>query len=724
MEPRMELLAPAGSPETLHAVIDAGADAVYLGGDRFSARAYANNFSKEDLLEALDYAHLRGRKIYLTVNTLLKNNEIEQLYDYLLPFYEKGLDAVLVQDFGALAKIHAWFPQLPIHTSTQMTVTGAEGVRFLQQFGVTRVVMAREVSLEEMKKISRETGMELEAFVHGALCYSYSGQCLFSSLLGGRSGNRGRCAQPCRLPYSVYNEDKTIRKTESYVLSLKDFCCIGHLKEMSDAGVYSLKIEGRMKKTSYAAGVVAMYRKYLDDTLSGTECSLKKEDASMLSSYGSRCGFTDGYLNRHNGADMVTFEKPSFTQESEYSCREKAYRKIGGQMTIKLDEPMQFTVWDLATDCRVTVTGQKPDIANKLPATVTDIRNRMQKTKDTAFSFDTLDVTLDDGLFIPNGILNQLKREAIEQLQAQILLSYQRKKPEAALSGINMTKASFTPVISKKEEQIVSLENRKFLSGVLAFSWIDTIYLDAGAYDKKTFFEDLSKDSRLVHERGKRVFLILPAICRAKTMEFYHDNIKHLGQCDLDGFVVKNYESFFFVKGFLPGKELVCDHNLYTYNNDAIDAFLQAGADELTIPFELNRKEIASRENTQSIMWLYGYYPLMTTAQCVCKNTGGCRHTPGILYLRDRYKKDFAVRNCCQDCYNIIYNSLPTKLFYAFDELCSYGIQKFQLHFSVESEQEVRAILKQYESVLNKLPPGEENGAVPYTNGHYKRGVE
>ena len=237
-----ELLAPAGSFEILRAVIEAGADAVYVGGSRFGARAYAGNFSQEELLEALDYAHLRGRKIYLTVNTLLKNEELSELYDYLLPFYERGLDAVLVQDFGVLSFIHRCFPLLPIHTSTQMTVMGPEGASLLQELGVSRIVLPRELSLSEMKEIRDKTGAELEAFVHGALCYCYSGQCLFSSMLGGRSGNRGRCAQPCRLPYQVLDEGHKKYRENSYVLSMRDLCGLSDLKQLHEAGVYSLKI--------------------------------------------------------------------------------------------------------------------------------------------------------------------------------------------------------------------------------------------------------------------------------------------------------------------------------------------------------------------------------------------------------------------------------------------------------------------------------------------------
>ena len=291
-----ELLAPAGSFDTFKAVINAGADAVYVGGDLFGARAYANNFTTDELISAMNYAHLRGCKVYLTVNTLLKNDEIKnKLIEYIKPFYLDGLDAVLVQDFGTLRVLHDTFPDLPLHTSTQMTVTGSYGVRFLQKYGVTRVVMAREVSLDEMKHLHEETGMEIEAFVHGALCYSYSGQCLFSSMIGGRSGNRGRCAQPCRLPYQVLDSKMTKISTDDYILSLKDMCGIESLKELHEARVYSLKIEGRMKQTSYAAGIVSYYRKYIDKYIAEHNNDISKNDRQAISNLGNRCGFTNDY---------------------------------------------------------------------------------------------------------------------------------------------------------------------------------------------------------------------------------------------------------------------------------------------------------------------------------------------------------------------------------------------------------------------------------------------
>ena len=723
MRQGMELLAPAGSMEILKAVIDAGADAVYLGGDQFGARAYANNFSKEELVEALDYAHLRGKKIYLTVNTLLKNQEINKLREYLLPFYENGLDAVLVQDFGALAKIHEWFPDMEIHTSTQMTVTGTEGVRFLQQYGVTRVVMAREVSIAEMKKIHEETGIEIEAFVHGALCYCYSGQCLFSSLLGGRSGNRGRCAQPCRLPYTVMDEHKKKLKEESYILSLKDFCSLHALREMYEAGVYSLKIEGRMKQQSYAAGVTSIYRKYVDAALSDSTFNVPKEDDIKLNSYGNRCGFTDGYLYKHNDKNMITYEKPSFTQAREYIGEQTCYQKISGDLTIKKNEPIKFTI--KKGFCEVTVQGPIPDIALKQPITKDDVDKRMRKTRDTAFLFGELNIELEDGLFVPNGVLNQVKRDAICMLEQQILSEYRRTASDDSVRANEVSFRECKTDYILDRAQIVSLENRLLLPVALKFEWITDIYLDSTAYDRKHLIELLTEDVEKCHACRKKAFFIMPAICREKTLTFYKSIVEELLGTSIDGVVVKNLESLYFAKKHMSDLCIVCDHNLYTYNDDAVDAYRQSGADYVTMPLEMNRNEIANRMNETSEMWVYGYYPLMTSAQCVCNNSTGCSKTPGVRYIRDRYQKDFPVRNCCSECYNIIYNSLPTMLFLFIDELKKQHIRRFRLHFSVETAEKANEILNLYgDFITQKKDTIPSEWRENYTNGHYKRGVE
>ena len=264
---RVEILSPAGSVASMRAAFSAGADAVYMGGRRFGARAYAENPEEKEFLEAIDYAHFHGRRLYLTLNTLLKEEEREkELYDYVRPLYEQGLDGVIVQDLGVLSFLREYFPGLPLHGSTQMTVTGPSGVRAATDLGITRVVPARELSLPEIRTICDETKAELEVFIHGALCYSYSGQCLLSSFIGGRSGNRGRCAGPCRLPYEVTDVSggRRTKPGAGYVMSLKDLCGLSLLPDILEAGVYSLKIEGRMKSPVYTAGVTSVYRAYAD----------------------------------------------------------------------------------------------------------------------------------------------------------------------------------------------------------------------------------------------------------------------------------------------------------------------------------------------------------------------------------------------------------------------------------------------------------------------------
>lgn len=322
MKDRVEILAPAGSMECLKAAVAAGADAVYTGGALFGARAYAHNLTEEELLEAIDYVHLHGRRLYLTVNTLIKDREMEkQMYDYLLPYYRQGLDAVIVQDIGLFRFIRKHFPDLPIHVSTQMTLTGVDGAKFLEKEGAQRIVTSRELSMAEVKKIADETELEIESFVHGALCYCYSGQCLFSSFIGGRSGNRGQCAQPCRLLYQTPEA-----KRGQYLLSLKDICTLDLIPEMIESGIYSFKIEGRMKKPEYAAAVAFQYRKYADLYLKYyEECpegedpaayAMKKyrvceEDRQMLLDLYNRGGFHTGYYHTQNGREMVSLNRPN-----------------------------------------------------------------------------------------------------------------------------------------------------------------------------------------------------------------------------------------------------------------------------------------------------------------------------------------------------------------------------------------------------------------------------
>lgn len=315
-----ELLAPAGSFEHLKAAVKAGADAVYMGGRQFGARAYADNFSSQDIIDALHYAHFYDVRLYLTVNTLMKEEELQdKLYGFLKPYYEAGLDGVIVQDLGAASFIRKNFPDMEIHGSTQMTITDSCGARAAKRLGLCRIVPARELSLNEIVRIKKETGLDIEIFIHGALCYCYSGQCLLSSMYGGRSGNRGRCAQPCRLVYGLYDSlGEALMSCGCHLLSPKDLCTIRQLPSLIASGVDSLKIEGRMKNVEYVAGVTAIYRKYLDryqkimenESSNPDQWKVEKKDYHYLEELYSRSGFTDGYLNRHNGQEMMSVDHP------------------------------------------------------------------------------------------------------------------------------------------------------------------------------------------------------------------------------------------------------------------------------------------------------------------------------------------------------------------------------------------------------------------------------
>ena len=696
-----ELLAPAGNINIFKAVIEAGADAVYVGGSMFGARAYANNFNEEELLYAIDYAHLKGVKVYLTVNTLLKNDEIEKLYDYLLPFYERGLDAVLVQDLGALKLIHDRFPDLAIHTSTQMTVTGIDGVEFLKQFGVQRVVMAREVSLAEMKEIHEKCGMEIEAFVHGALCYSYSGQCLFSSMLGGRSGNRGRCAQPCRLPYCVGN------KKDTYILSLKDMCGIKDLQKLKESGVYSLKIEGRMKQAGYASGVVAYYRRYIDSMK-----EVSDKDYKNIAGLGNRCGFTDKYYFEHNGTDMVTFEKPNFVSDASDELPQFSKIKIQGKLTLKEAEPGALTV--SCGGYRFTSYMDPVSHALKAPAERKNVEERISKTGDTPFEFENIDITMDDGIFVPNGALNKLRREAIEGLQNEILMQY--KRTASASYGWKSKKTSEIKT-SGDLKVIASVRDGKQLYRLLEYDNISEIYIDSSKYGRRDFVKEFNDDVFCVNNAEKKAYLALPVIFRRSTRDYFETISDQLKKIDFEGFIVRNYEEFFWVKTRFAGKKIVTDHNMYTYNDMAKSMFFDNGADADTMPLELNQKEINRRNNKGSQMIIYGYYPLMVSAQCVHKNSYKCDRTPQITYLKDRYNKIFPVWNNCSECYNIIYNSCPTVLFNNIQKIKNAGIDALRLDFTFEKPEEIDTVMAAFES-------NSADGIKEYTNGHFKRGVE
>lgn len=747
----LELLAPAGSLKTLKAVIHAGADAVYLGGSMFGARAYANNFNEEELLEAIRFGHIHGRKIILAVNTLLKEYELGQLYDYLHPYYEAGLDAVIVQDMGVMEFIKTHFPNLPIHTSTQMTITNVEGARLLKEQGVERVVTAREMSLEEIQRIHDEVGVELESFIHGALCYCYSGQCLFSSIIGGRSGNRGRCAQPCRLSYEVLQGEKSLTGHHATpILSLKDMCTLPFLYELADHGVYSFKIEGRMKTPEYAAGVVSIYRKYMDSYLDGSRIPVEKKDIRALLELGNRGGFTNGYYYHHNDSDMLSGESASHNK-SEGILQDNIRReyvdtelkeKIKGKLILNKECPAKIEVQ--YGKIKVSYQGDMVLVAQNRPLTEEVVTEKITKTGNTPFVFENLEVTMDDDIFMPVNQLNQLRRGALEALEEALLKPYERTLPELVetssaetdrqttgnaikekqISGQSLSQTSGQQSVGSSTEVRVLIEDAEQLPAVLKADFVDTVYLDCMLYTRENLIRMLSEDIDRVHASGKKAFYVFPFIFRQQTSLFYEKIMPELKKLPLNGIMVRSLDEIAFIKEW--GNEnwqMVSDSNLYTYSNEAAEYFYHLGMMQDTIPVELNRKEILRRENSRSEMIIYGRLPLMITAQCIHKNTLGCMHQPDVLTLKDRYSVHFPVKNFCPECYNVIYNSLPVCLFKEDATVKKIAPAAVRLSLTIETEEETEQILTIYGDIYKN---GGILGQLPMecTNGHFKRGVE
>lgn len=771
-----ELLSPAGSLAILKAAANAGADAVYGAGSKFGARAYADNFTQEELVEALDYLHLRGKRFYLTVNTLLKNHEIQELQEYLKPLYEAGLDGVIVQDLGALRYIRNHFPDLPVHASTQMTITGAYGAKLIQEAGCSRIVLARELSLQEISHIYQETGAELECFVHGALCYSYSGQCLFSSMLGGRSGNRGRCAQPCRLPYEI--SGKASEKSGKYLLSMKDLCAIDLLPQLIQSGVYSFKIEGRMKQAEYAAGVTGIYRKYLDRYQADlTGYQVEEEDRKRLMDLGNRCGFTDGYYTRHNGKDMITIRKPSHEKGKDIlknlkEALPEPKEKIKGILRLYQETPAYLML--NYKDIQVEVTGKTVQPAFKQPLSEEAVLERMKKTGNTPFVFEELKVELGESVFLPVGDLNQLRRDGLERLQTAILDQYRRTTfSEKAEDGKEKPEVCTTKEAEKKklEYDIIEAEKKKpehhrdkvkagFKLHVLAETSeqaeaalnqpeTDRIYLESFFCPRETLPKQLQMYSARIRKAGKECFLALPHIFRRKTAGWFSSHWNELAGA-LDGCLVRNLEEVQFLRemqslknlkaearsiqgeefgqqqGFTAEPEFCMqgDYQLYGYSREAVFAWKELNLMHQTLPVELNLKELKRLDCKREEIILYGRQPLMISSQCLHKNTLTCDGKAGVLQMQDRYGKLFPVRNQCSDCYNIIYNVSPLSLLHHLSELELLWPEAVRISFTTENRAEAEQIFACYRQALSSRGESREKYLQDYTNGHWKRGVE
>lgn len=713
---KVELLAPAGSWEAMEGAFGAGADAVYLGGAQFGARAYAKNFSENELRQAIDYAHVRNCKLYLTVNTLFKNRELAgRLDSYLLPLYRQGLDGVIVQDLGVLAYIRKRFPDLPIHASTQMAITGANGAKMLEHAGAVRAVPARELTLEELGKIRRETSLEIETFVHGAMCYCYSGQCLFSSILGGRSGNRGRCAQPCRLPYEANGR-------RAHLLSPKDMCTVRLLPEIIKAGVSSLKIEGRMKQPEYVAGVTSVYRKYLDYCLEGQTAAQwdkkqLKRDMEFLRNLFHRGGFCQGYYKEEPGPSMIAFQNEKKIGGCPVEIR-KRKEKIKGYLILSSHSRAILEI--TSNGGKVTVTADAPQKALKQPTDRERIVSQMKKTGDTPFWFEDFRLDMEEDIFVPVGQLNRLRREGIEALERKLLRPYRRDADAPA--AVDAPLGDALPENDGAAGEILfaaSCENEGQHQALEALEGIQEIYISVPLFE--SLYE--KRGAEYFHElaRRRKWFLALPHVVRDRDLDRIFNVCSQALSLGAQGFLARNLESFAFLREKGWAGKCHLDAGLYAYNDWAVDFWgkLDAAAD--MVPFELNEKEIAHRDNSRSYMTVYGYIPLMISAQCIQKNTQECDGGGRLLFLADRYKKEFPVQCCCDFCYNIIYNSLPYGLPEYRETLEKMGLRRFFLSFTVENPARTKKVAQAF---LDAYRHGKAAEGFSFTRGHMKRKVE
>ncbi len=715
---QIEVLAPAGSMECLKAAVLAGADAVYLGGSMFGARAYAKNLTEEEMLEAIDYVHIHGRKLYMTVNTLLKDNELEKLYDFLLPYYEQGLDGVIVQDIGVVRYLRRQFPDLPVHASTQMTITSPYGARLMKEQGLTRVVPARELSLQEVAAIKAETGLEVESFVHGAMCYCYSGQCLLSSMIGGRSGNRGQCAQPCRLPYGLDNGKPMD------LMSLKDMCTISLIPELIEAGIDSFKIEGRMKQPEYVYTVARMYRKYVDLYLKKGKNAYKvsEQDLKELQSAYKRRGYTEGYYKQHNGKQMISLKRPEQKEEVLKVPEEKCQEPITGKVVLEKGKPSRI---DLKyKEIEVTAYGAVCEPAMKQPLAEDRVRKQMQKFGNTEFAMEKLLIEMDSDVFLPMQGLNELRRAGVKELEQKILMSYHRKTRQR-IETLDMPENIETREISKEEEGknascrklSVLVRNFEQLEIAVEYDCVNEIYIES----------PLCLESRAINiakklaKEDKKVYGALPYIFRSPAILQLKKNYDKLLET-YEGVLIRNFESLELLRDLDYPKEIHGDYNLYIFNKSSKKRMKEFGIARSTAPVELNEKELEKLDLSDCTFIAYGYQPVMITAGCIQKTTKECNKKNSNLYLKDRYRKEFYVQMCCDYCYNVIYNTAPLYLADQGVLFNKLNPQNLRLDFSKEKPGEMKEILEAYES--SWIYGRDVACSGEFTRGHIKRGVK
>lgn len=681
----MELLAPAGDFDSLIMAVQNGADAVYAGGSMFSARRGAVNFDMDELVRAADYCHLRSVKLYLAVNTLVKEFELADVCRFLEEIYRIGVDAVIVQDMGVLRLLRRCLPELAVNASTQMTVTTAQGVLELEKLGVKRVVLSRELSAKEIAQIRAQTSAELEVFVHGALCMSYSGQCLMSSMLGGRSGNRGACAQPCRLPYTLLENGREVSRSLP-LLSPKDLCLVRRLPEVKAAGADSLKIEGRMKSPGYVGMVTRVYRAALDG-------DLQEKDVEDMLRFFSRGGSSCGYFDGKKFRAMMDYDGQNAKISADRALEKQVERTAGAEIRripLKLEfrasvgEPVSLTAESAGGT--VTVYGAEAETAIHRPADGERVRAQLSKFGGTPFAAENIHAVLDGKAAVSVAEINGLRRAAAEKLEARICESYRREALTAEPEPIQKRTVR-EPILCAEVQTAEQYRAAKRMG-------VEEIYLP---YDLFRSAADESAVCVLPELPREGEKLNLSAARRVM--------IHHIGQ-------LREAE----------GKEILGGHRLNVYNRMTAMQLAEMGIGSLTVSPELNLKEIAQLTQHCSVpleVIAYGRIALMLTENCVIKSAHKCSCKNSEYALRDRKGFVFPLRT--QHCRNLVYNSCPIYMADRISDIKNLQIDRVRLSFTVENFDMCCIMIEEYQNALagKQVSPPKSD----YTRGHFYRGV-
>lgn len=694
----MELLAPAGSMEALRAAVCNGADAVYLGADTFNARINARNFSAADLQEAVVYCHVRGVKVHLTLNTLVLDREMPRAAELIRLAASCGVDAFIVQDLGVVSLCRQLAPDVPIHASTQMSIHSLEGVMEAAALGCSRVVLARELPAEEIAHICKKSPVEIEVFVHGALCMCYSGQCYLSSVIGRRSGNRGQCAQPCRLPYGYGRFEST-----RYPLSLKDNCLAGELDELRRMGVASIKIEGRMKRPEYVAIVTRAYRTVLNGG------KLMPSDLQELETAFSRQGFTDGYFRGQTGSDMFGRRQEGEDTADLFASARATYeqgepQRIGVRFyaMIRRGEPAQLAVEDPDGNlCRTC--GPVPEQAVYRSLTPQDLEQQLKKTGGTPYLCTAVRSSLDPDLMLPASAINAMRRDVIAELTA--------KRGRAAPARLNAydEPPRYDGIAGEPQLTIAVRTAGQITSRMLSMK-PTVLYVPLSELaEHPDLPQRVSVETQLAAILPRVIWSgeLIPIARQLRTV--YEMGVRQVLAGNLGQLHIARTAGF-AVRG---------DFGLNIVNSRAMRYLREQGLDSQLLSFELTLPQI--RDISKAVpaeLLIYGRLPLMLMENCVMKNrTGICACQTGTVRLVDRVGEEFPVVKDPGTCRNVLLNGKKLYLLDKKDALRGMGLWALRLQFTTENPGEIDKVLMDYQgrAVFD---------AGSYTRGLYSRGVE